>query len=1058
MRIMKNVAKRLLALAMAWAMVLSLLPAIPLGVHVHAADNTSGTLQGLVDGLGASYEKNYDKNTCSVQGNNGITIQVYTEQGKEKDDCGKDKDAWWGRSVTLTLQNNMTVAATLSFAMGSVFGADPSAANLKPTFGGDKTPTLVDGKYTVKLEVGQKTTITLTTASDKTAFGYSPYSLSLTDISLVAEGATYTVAFKYASDAKGSYTVGGQTVVTAGRTDTNVPGNTKYELQAAATSGDYVFSHWIVTRGGAEGVATGNPYTLEITADTEVYPVYVSKDSAQFKVGDKTFYDLNAADAYAKISTDKIIVLVGDGTLPAGDYVISAGNTLLIPFDNAGTCYTDKDEKYNENSPATPYVFRTLTMSDGATINVEGGGAINVGAQHSPATGGKPYGGRVYGPYGLIKMQGNSAINLKSGAVLYAWGYVTGTGTVTAKSGATIHEIMQITDFAGGTATGAMTGQNIDTKIFPFSQYYVQNVEVLEILESGAQLATTTSITGLSTTASSNVAFIGEGGMFTMAEGAVVTKKYDSATDRLIITANGDVALGGLTAGAAGITIESEKYYLPINGNITIDIQSGKATMNQDILLLPGAKISVGKDATVVVPSGRKVFAYDSADWKNCVFAENSFTTHKGLTYLPATDKASTRTLGGDVEIDINGTLEVSGSVYTSAGGAKVISSQKTGKIVLKAAAPSSTTIKALKSQNSNSAAALDKWGLTSSTKSNATFYDVPMNPAVLTNADGTTVSTAGAAANSTFYYNVDCDSWVKNVQSGHSPAADDGDCTTAICCSVCGAVTTAAKTHTDGDDADHKCDNAGCNVDNLTAHAFGEEWKSDGTNHWHECVCGAKSEVAAHSDSTDPDHNCDICGRENIEGHTPAADDGDCTTEVICTECGDVVVAAKTHTDGSDADHKCDNDGCNVDNITGHEYSDTWSYDATNHWHECACGDKKDTAGHVDADMNHKCDVCDYTTSTCEDADLDHKCDYGCGKDYGTCEDKDFDHDCDYGCDKVYGTCEDKDLDHDCDYGCDKVYGTCEDTDLDHKCDYGCGKDYGTCEDKDFEDRKSVV
>lgn len=34
----------------------------------------------------------------------------------------------------------------------------------------------------------------------------------------------------------------------------------------------------------------------------------------------------------------------------------------------------------------------------------------------------------------------------------------------------------------------------------------------------------------------------------------------------------------------------------------------------------------------------------------------------------------------------------------------------------------------------------------------------------------------------------------------GHKPNADDGDCTTAITCSVCQAVTTPAKTHTLGD------------------------------------------------------------------------------------------------------------------------------------------------------------------------------------------------------------------------------------------------------------------
>ena len=43
------------------------------------------------------------------------------------------------------------------------------------------------------------------------------------------------------------------------------------------------------------------------------------------------------------------------------------------------------------------------------------------------------------------------------------------------------------------------------------------------------------------------------------------------------------------------------------------------------------------------------------------------------------------------------------------------------------------------------------------------------------------------------------------------APAADDGDCTTAIKCTVCGKETTAAKEHKYTDNADTTCDNEGC-------------------------------------------------------------------------------------------------------------------------------------------------------------------------------------------------------------------------------------------------------
>ena len=70
-----------------------------------------------------------------------------------------------------------------------------------------------------------------------------------------------------------------------------------------------------------------------------------------------------------------------------------------------------------------------------------------------------------------------------------------------------------------------------------------------------------------------------------------------------------------------------------------------------------------------------------------------------------------------------------------------------------------------------------------------------------------------------------------------------------------------------------------------------------------------------------------------------------------------------------------------------GHSYEAAWSNDETNHWHECACGDKKDTAVHKDDNKDHKCDVCAYVMSICADADSNHNCDV-CGAVLSECVD----------------------------------------------------------------------
>ena len=102
-----------------------------------------------------------------------------------------------------------------------------------------------------------------------------------------------------------------------------------------------------------------------------------------------------------------------------------------------------------------------------------------------------------------------------------------------------------------------------------------------------------------------------------------------------------------------------------------------------------------------------------------------------------------------------------------------------------------------------------------------------------------------------------------------HQPNGDDGNCETAITCSVCGTVTTEAKTHADTD-KNHVCDNTGCTVyqgthadgnndhncdycgDKLSECDFDENHiYHDETHHWIQCYCGAKGNVTEHSHHT---------------------------------------------------------------------------------------------------------------------------------------------------------------------------------------------------------------
>ena len=101
--------------------------------------------------------------------------------------------------------------------------------------------------------------------------------------------------------------------------------------------------------------------------------------------------------------------------------------------------------------------------------------------------------------------------------------------------------------------------------------------------------------------------------------------------------------------------------------------------------------------------------------------------------------------------------------------------------------------------------------------------------------------------------------------------------------------------------------------------HSYGTEWKYDDTDHWHECECGDKANIAAHSAS---EWIIDTAATETADG----------AKHKECTVCKKVLETAPIPATGSNHTHS---------------YGTEWKYDGTNHWHECECGDKADTAAH---------------------------------------------------------------------------------------------------------------
>ena len=99
------------------------------------------------------------------------------------------------------------------------------------------------------------------------------------------------------------------------------------------------------------------------------------------------------------------------------------------------------------------------------------------------------------------------------------------------------------------------------------------------------------------------------------------------------------------------------------------------------------------------------------------------------------------------------------------------------------------------------------------------------------------------------------------------------------------------------------------------------EAWKYDETEHWQECSCGEKLNVANH-----------IYGDWKVTKEATETEVG--SRERGCTVCEYVQVEI-------------------IPEI-GHEHGihdETWKYDETDHWQECSCGEKLNVANHTYGD-----------------------------------------------------------------------------------------------------------
>ena len=254
--------------------------------------------------------------------------------------------------------------------------------------------------------------------------------------------------------------------------------------------------------------------------------------------------------------------------------------------------------------------------------------------------------------------------------------------------------------------------------------------------------------------------------------------------------------------------------------------------------------------------------------------------------------------------------------------------------------------------------------------------------------------------------------------------------------CSKCNRIQTVRLTYQYSNDEWHIC-NVTCTVcNNIWFYGMSHKWSGTATcTSGRTCTeCGGSSEPLGHdwgawTQNSDEKTHTRICKRDTSHTETENCHGGTatCTAKAVCTVCGgeygemaahsftaekaeaQYLKSAATCTEkaiyykscavcGLSSEGTADEAAFFSGNALDHDWGAWTSNEDGTHTRTCTvdgCSAGTQTENCIDANKDHKCDICDYIISECADDNKDHKCDY-CGKKLtehtggkATCKDK---------------------------------------------------------------------
>lgn len=565
-----------------------------------------------------------------------------------------------------------------------------------------------------------------------------------------------TITLKATENGTYTYTDGTQSG-TITSTDESIETKSVVTLQASPATG-YKFFGWYEIKDGKETYFSYESSTEKtFPTDATIYAKFIPSNWATYIVRNKPevqYYDFQAAANAADASTDKFFLPLINGVVPAGNYTIPSGVTLLVPYEATYKNATNEPE-FTESGGNNPAPFRTLTLAEGVAISVNGSINVNARLRNQQNTN-----GAQNGVSGMINMQEGSTITLNSGANLYCWGIIYGKGEITANSGATVYESFQVNDYPGGTFLSLNLTNYNKYKVFPVRIYCFPNIQSKLHLHHGAteKVATVFATDGVGL--QKDIAFIStDNGLFITKAGSVITKWYDKDNDLQMYQAKGSIDLESIELKiASSYTVNSANFILPITHNMHIELLpqtnniSSTVTLTNDIAIHPGAKILVNKNVTVQIAENKALYVYDLDQWENNYTFANG--VNKSVVYPRSKTISYDKSKGAltDAILEVAGTVEINGALYTTSSGAN-IKGVDGGKVIWRNKAPENKNINQCIQSGKYSGEWPEILVTSAQLHNDETRHSAPYNY----------TQTSDAVADDEFWYVESLGKWVKN-------------------------------------------------------------------------------------------------------------------------------------------------------------------------------------------------------------------------------------------------------------------------------------------------------